>query len=75
MAFENAILEVTIKYLIKLRSDNQAIDLKLLFHYKLLKLTVGLKDLASTARFISNPKPTLSKRKRPRMNNKGPRLL
>ena len=39
MAFENTILKVTIKYLIKLRSDNQAIDLKLLFHYKLLKLT------------------------------------
>ena len=61
--------------MIKLWFDNQAIDLKLLFHYKLLKLAVGLKDLASPTHFISNPKPTLRKRKRPRMNNEGPRLL
>ena len=36
---------------------------------------VGPKDLASPARFISNPRPTPRKRKRLKMNNEGPRLL
>ena len=31
--------------------------------------------MASPARLISNLRPTLRKRKRPRMNNEGPRLL
>ena len=36
---------------------------------------MGLKDLASPAHFISNPRPTPRKRKRPRMNKEGPKLL
>ena len=36
---------------------------------------VGPKDWASPARFISNPRPTPRKRKHPKMNNEGPRLL
>ena len=36
---------------------------------------MALKDLASPAHFISNPRPTPRKRKCPRMNKEGPKLL
>ena len=33
---------------------------------------MGSKDLATPAHFISSPRPTLRKKKRPRMNKEGP---
>ena len=38
MPFENTILKIKVKHLIKLLFDNWAIGLKLLFQYKLLTL-------------------------------------